>query len=79
MGTYDSVVGDTVGLGPTVHDKGIVEGNDNDLVNTLGLDLVDVLRVRGDVASGTSRGESTGDGNEDDLLVLELCSSTLAR
>lgn len=77
-GTYNAVVGDTVGLSPAVHDKGIVEGNNNDLINTLGLDLVDVLGVGRNVGAGAGGGESTRDGDEDDLLVLELCSQKSA-
>jgi hypothetical protein len=72
--TYNSVIGDTVGLGPTVHDKGIVDSNDDDLVNALGLDLVNVLDVRRNVRATASGSESTGDGDKDDLLVLELYS-----
>lgn len=78
FGTYNAVVGDAVGLGPAVHDKGIVEGNNDDLVNALGLDLVDVLGVGRNVGAGAGGGESPGDGDEDDLLVLELCSQKVS-
>lgn len=64
---------DTVGLGPTAHDKGIVVGNNDNIVNTLGLDLVDVLKVRWDVGAAAGRGESAGNRDKDDLLVLEFC------
>lgn len=73
----NAVVGDTVGLGPAVHDEGIVEGNNDDLVNALGLDLVDVLGVGRNVGAGAGGGESTGDGDEDDLLVLELLAGVV--
>lgn len=77
--TYNSVIGDTVGLGPTVHDEGIVDSNDNDLVNALGLDLVNVLNVRRNVRATASGGESTGDRDKDDLLVLELYGTVSVR
>lgn len=70
--THNLVVGDTIGLGPAGHDKGVVEGNNDDLVNALGLDGVDVLGVGGDVGAGAGGGEGTGDRDEDDLLGLEL-------
>lgn len=71
--TYNGVVSHAIGLGPARHDKGIVEGDDDDQVNALGLNLVDGLGVGGNVGAGAERGESTGDGEKDDLLVLELC------
>lgn len=64
---------DTIGLGPTAHDKGIVVGNNDNIVNTLGLKLIDVLEVRWDVGGTAGRGESTRNGDKDDLLVLEFC------
>lgn len=70
---YNLVVDDTVGLGPAGHDEGVVEGNNNDLVNTLGLDLVNVFGVGGDVRAGAGGGESARDGDENHLLVLKLC------
>lgn len=70
--TYNLVIGDTISLGPTVHDKCVVDSNDDDLVNALGLDLVNVLDVRRNVRGTASRSESTGDRDEDDLLALEL-------
>lgn len=74
MGTHNGVIGDTVGLGPAGHDESVVESNDDNQVNTLGLELVDVLGVGGDVRARAGGGESTGDGDENDLLGLELCS-----
>jgi hypothetical protein len=43
------------------------------MVNALGLDLVDVLKVRWDVGAAAGRGESAGNRDKDDLLVLEFC------
>jgi len=67
--TCNSVISNTVGLGPTMHNEGIVDSN------ALGLDLINVLDVRRNVRATTGGGESTRDGDKDDLLVLELCSS----
>lgn len=46
---------------------------EDDLVDALGLELVLVLDVRGQVGSRAGGGESAGDGDDDDLLVGELC------
>ena len=70
--TYDVVVLDTVGLAPGAHDEGIVVGEDGNDVNTLLADLGEALQVLGDVASRADGGESTGEGEEDDLLVGPL-------
>lgn len=70
--TYDEVVLDTVGLAPGGHDVGVVVGNDDDLVDTLGLELGSLGDVAGDVRASAGRGEGTGNRDEDDLLVLEL-------
>lgn len=72
----DGVIGDTVGLGPARHDESVVESNDDNQVNTLGLELVDVLGVGGDVRARAGGGESTGDGDENGLLVLELVAGS---
>ena len=58
-----------------MHDEGIVDSNYNDLVDALGLDLVNVLNVRRNMRATASGGESTRDRDKDDLLVLELCNS----
>jgi hypothetical protein len=73
--TCNSVISNTVGLGPTMHNEGIVDSNYDDLVNALGLDLINVLDVRRNMRATTGGGESTRDGDKDNLLVLELCSS----
>lgn len=71
------VIGDAISLGPTVHDKCVVDSNDDDLVNALGLDLLNVLDVRRNVRGTASRSESTGDRDEDDLLALELLAGVV--
>ncbi len=63
-----------VGLAPGGHDPGVVAGNDDDLVDALGLELRDLADVAGDVADLARGGEGAGEGDEDDLFVLELCS-----
>lgn len=44
-GTHDEVISDAVGLAPGGHDIGVVGGNDDDLVDALGLEFVDVVGV----------------------------------
>lgn len=70
--TYDEVVCNTVGLAPSTHDKGIVVGNDNDLIDALGLQSVLLFEKGRDVLLGASGREGTGDCDQDNLLVLEL-------
>ena len=69
---YDVVVLDAVGLAPGTHDPVIVAGDEDDLVDALGLELVLVLDVRDDVLLLARRGEGAGDGDDDDLLLLAL-------
>lgn len=71
--SHDELVLDAVGLAPGRHDEGVVVGNDDDLVNALGLELVGVVDVRGDVGGRAGGREGAGHGDEDDLLLLELC------
>ena len=67
-----AVLGAAVDLAPGVHDEGVVGGDDDDEVDALGGELVLVLGVRRDVHGLAARGESAGDGDEDDLLAGEL-------
>lgn len=71
------VICNAIGLGPTMHDKCVVDSNDDDLINALGLDLVNVLDVGRNVRSTASRSESTGDGDNNDLLTLELLTGVV--
>lgn len=71
--THNEVVKALVGLAPSRHDEGVVERDHDNLVDTLGLELGDLGDEAGDVVGLAGRGEGTGDGDEDDLLVLELC------
>lgn len=72
--THDEVVGDVVGLAPAGHDVGVVVGEEDDLVNALGLELVLLRDVAGKVGGGAGGSEGAGEGDDDDLLVLELCA-----
>lgn len=72
--THDEVVGDVVGLAPAGHDVGVVVGEEDDLVDALGLELVALSDVAGKVGGGAGRSEGAGEGDDDDLLVLELCA-----
>ena len=74
--TYDRLILDAVGLAPGGHDEGVVVGDDNDLVNALRLEVVELGLVARDVVGLAGRGESAGDGDKNDLLVLELCAMT---
>lgn len=71
--THDEVILDRVGLAPRAHDKGIVVSNDDDLVDTSLLEVLDLADEAGDVLVLARRGERSGYGDEDDFLVLELC------
>lgn len=74
-GTHNEFVLDAVGLAPAGHYVGVVESNDDNMVNTLGLESLDIGGVGGDVGAGAGGSEGTGDGDENDLLVLELCEA----
>ena len=70
--TYNRIVVDPVRLAPRRHDEGVVEGDEDDGVHALGLELVQVGQVRGDVLFLAGRGEGAGDGDQDDFLVGEF-------
>lgn len=74
--THNEVIFDVVGLAPGGHDPGVVEGDEDNLVDALGLERIGVLDVGGNMGHLAGRGESTGNGDQDDLLVLELYSQT---
>jgi hypothetical protein len=67
-----AVLGAAVDLAPSVHDERVVGCDDDDLVDTLGRELLLVLEVGRDVHGLAAGGESAGDGDEDDLLAGEL-------
>lgn len=69
--THDEVVLGVVGFAPGRHDEGVIGGNHNNLLNTLGLEGLDVLDKAGQVVGLACGCESARDGDEDDLLVLE--------
>ena len=47
----DDLVFETEGLGPTAHDERIIGGDNGDEVNTLALELIEFLEVRGEVVN----------------------------
>ena len=70
--TYDGLIEGLVSLAPSRHDKGVVVGNHDNLVNALGLELRSLGDEAGDVVDVAGRCESARNGDEDDLLVLKL-------
>lgn len=73
IGEEEEVVsGNTVGLAPGAHDVGVVVGENSNDIDTLGLELRELLGVLGNVSGGADGGESTGKREEDDLLVGPL-------
>lgn len=61
-----------VDLAPSTHDPGVVGGNDCYLVDTLGLDLLDLLDIRRQVISLATGSECTWYADECDALALPL-------
>lgn len=59
-------------LAPGTHHERIIESNDGDNVNSLLAELGQVLDISWHVVDGTGRGEGTGNGEQDDLLVGPL-------
>ena len=72
-----AVLGAAVDLAPSVHDERVVGGDDDDLVNALGGQLLLVLQVGRDVHGLAAGGEGAGDGDEDDLLAGELLAGVV--
>lgn len=72
-----AVLGAAVDLAPGVHDEGVVGGDDDDLVDALGGQLLLVLQVGRDVHGLAAGGEGAGDGDEDDLLAGELLAGVV--
>lgn len=70
--TYNEIILDTVGLAPSAHHEGVIVGDNDDLVDALGLELVLLLEKCGHVLLGASRRERSGNGDDNNLLVLEL-------
>lgn len=55
---------------PCAHDKGVVDGNAGDGVDTFGLELGGFLNESREVLLGASGSERAGDGKEDGFLSL---------
>lgn len=75
--THDEVVLDLVRLAPCTHHERIIVRNYYDLIDSLGLEGILLLEEGRDVLLGAGGGEGAGDGNEDDLLLLEFCKRML--
>ncbi|KAH3681058.1 hypothetical protein WICPIJ_007972 [Wickerhamomyces pijperi] len=67
IGTFNSIR-------PSLEDKWIVDTNNEDLINTLGLELVNQLDVAWDVGGRTSWGEGTWNTNNDVTTSGDLFS-----
>ena len=81
VGEHEDVVArDVVDLAPGAHDPGVVGGDDGDLVYAFGLELVDLLDVRGQVVGLAAGGEGAcrreGSVSGDERVV---CGSRLKR
>lgn len=71
--THYLLVTDAVRLAPGGHHPGIIAGDEDDLIDALGLEVVEVGKVRGEVLLLACWSECTGDCDDYNLLVLELC------
>lgn len=71
--TYNKVVVDAVGLAPGAHDPVVVVGDEDDLVDPFGFELVALGDEARDVLLLARGREGARDGDEDDFFVLELC------
>ena len=72
-----AVLGAAVDLAPGVHDERVVGGDDDDLVDALGGQLLLVLQVGRDVNGLAAGGEGARDGDEHDLLAGELLAGVV--
>lgn len=58
LSTHNIIILHPVRLAPCVHDPGIVESEDGDEIDALGLDLVEVLDVAGEMLRRATGSES---------------------
>ena len=63
-----------MGLAPGRHDVGVIVGDDDDVVDALGLECGLVLDVSRQVRGLADGREGTGEGDENDLFVTKLCA-----
>lgn len=61
VGTYDVIILDAIGFAPSIHDPSIIVCNDSNDVDTLFLDLREVLDVWREMVGGTSGREGACD------------------
>lgn len=57
--TYDVVMSDVIGLSPSTHDVGVIEGDESDDINTVTADFVEMSYGTGKMIAGACWGEST--------------------
>jgi hypothetical protein len=72
--SYNRIILDAVGFSPSCHNPDIIVGDEDDLIHALGLELFTVLDERSDVGNLACWGESSGNSNQDNLLIFELYS-----
>jgi len=77
--TYDRIILDAIRLSPGTHNPRIIERNDSNDIDAFAFELSPVGDVAREVLGATARGESAGDGEEDDLFVGPFCFVALVR
>jgi len=68
----DDLVFEALDTRPAAQDERVVGGDDDDDIDSLGLELVVLLDVRRQMVHMTSGGEGSGNSKEDDLLPLPV-------
>ncbi|KRX11551.1 hypothetical protein T07_9554, partial [Trichinella nelsoni] len=58
-----------VGFSPCLHHKGVIHTEAQNLIHTLGFQLVRFLNISRNMLQTASGGEGAGDTEEDDLLA----------
>jgi hypothetical protein len=71
-GTYNIIMLNAERFAPCAHHVRIIVGNDNDLVDSLLFELLEVCDEARNMLFGASAGESTWDGNKNDLLISKF-------
>ena len=60
-------------LSPSLHDKGVVDRDADDLVDTLGLEVSSSFNIPGEVGLAASRGESSRHSEDHNLDDRDIC------
>jgi hypothetical protein len=61
--TYERIILDAVGLAPGGHDEGVVEGDADDEIDALGLEVAELRQVARDMRHLAGGRESSRDGD----------------